>query len=247
MTGAQRRVWRVLVVDDDFMVARIHARFVERTAGFEVAGTAHTGADALARIGAEEPDVVLLDVHLPDLSGLEVLARLRSAGSRAAVVMVTAERGAEAVRAALHGGAQQYLVKPFDHADLADRLQRVGTVLASLAEAGADTDEAEVDQATIDRAFGGVGPPVVVPARLPKGLSPETAELVLAELRVAGEASASEVADTVGMARVTARRYLEHFVDAGAAVVRLQYGSTGRPERRYRTGGAADGAVRGPG
>ncbi|MDQ6525481.1 response regulator [Nocardioides sp. LHD-245] len=230
------RVLRVLVVDDDFMVARIHGRFVEQTEGFEVVGTARTGAEALELAVALLPDLVLLDVHLPDLSGLEVLeglrARSREQGRDVAVVMVTAERGAAAVRAALHGGALQYLVKPFEYDDLAERLRRVAAILATLPGAAGDR-EAEVDQATIDRAFG-TGSPVDVPPGLPKGLSPETAELVLEAARAAGEISASETAETVGLSRVTARRYLEHFVDAGAAEVRLRYGGTGRPERRYR-------------
>ena len=91
----------------------------------------------------------------------------------------------------------------------------------------------EVDQATIDQAFG-AGRSGDVPPVLPKGLSAETAELVLAAMRAVDEISASEAADRVGLSRVTARRYLEHFVDTGAAEVRLQYGGTGRPERRYR-------------
>lgn len=230
------RVLRVLVVDDDFMVARIHGRFVEQTDGFEVAGTARTGGEALELAATLRPDLVLLDVHLPDLSGLEVLERLRSQsrehGRDVAVVMVTAERGAAAVRAALHGGAMQYLVKPFEYDDLADRLRRVAATLATL-PGSAGEQEAEVDQATIDRAFG-TGRQADVPPGLPKGLSPETADLVLEAARAAGEISASETADAVGLSRVTARRYLEHFVDIGRAEVRLQYGGTGRPERRYR-------------
>ncbi|RHW27654.1 response regulator [Nocardioides immobilis] len=223
---------RVLVVDDDFMVARIHTAFVERTEGFEVVGTARTGAEALDLAAALAPDLVLLDVHLPDLSGLEVLERLRSTGREVAVVMVTAERGAAAVRAALHGGAMQYLVKPFEYDDLADRLRQVAAALASLPAGDA---EEHVDQAAIDQAFGAGRAAVDVPV-LPKGLSPETAELVLAAARAAEEISASEAADAVGLSRVTARRYLEHFVDTGAAEVRLRYGGTGRPERRYRVG-----------
>nr|WP_179730148.1 response regulator [Nocardioides kongjuensis] len=227
---------RVLVVDDDFMVARIHGRFVEQTDGFEVVGTARTGGEAIELAAALQPDLVLLDVHLPDLSGLEVLERLRGQsreqGRDVAVVMVTAERGAAAVRAALHGGAMQYLVKPFEYDDLADRLRRVAATLATLPGA-VGHDEEEVDQATIDRAFG-AGRQAVVPQGLPKGLSPETADLVLEAARAAGEISASETADAVGLSRVTARRYLEHFVDIGTAEVRLRYGGTGRPERRYR-------------
>lgn len=230
------RMLRVLVVDDDFMVARIHARFVEQTDGFEVAGTARTGAEALELADALQPDLVLLDVHLPDLSGFEVLeglrARSREQGRDVAVVMVTAERGAAAVRAALHGGALQYLVKPFEYDDLAERLRRVATTLATLPGSPGEQEQ-EVDQATIDRAFG-TGRQAVVPHGLPKGLSPETADLVLEAARAAGEISASETADAVGLSRVTARRYLEHFVDIGTAEVRLRYGGTGRPERRYR-------------
>jgi len=222
---------RVLVVDDDFMVARIHGRFVEQTAGFEVAGTAHTGSEALSLVDELAPDVVLLDVHLPDLGGLEVLDRLRGAGHQVAVVMVTAERGSGAVRAALHGGAMQYLVKPFEYADLADRLRQVAEVLAGLSgpEAG------EADQAAIDAAFGAARPAVrPVAAALPKGLSPETADLVLAAARAVPEISASEAGEAVGLSRVTARRYLEHFCETGRAEVRLRYGAAGRPERRYR-------------
>lgn len=220
---------RVLVVDDDFMVARIHERFVERTTGFTAVGTARTGAEALEMVEQLSPDVVLLDVHLPDLDGLEVLRRVRAAGHEVGVVMVTAERDAEIVRAALLGGAQQYLVKPFEHPALTSRLEAVRTTLTALGTL--DGDQQAVDQASIDRVFGAAAPTV----DLPKGLSQETAEAVLEALRLRGELSASEAGEDVGLSRVSARRYLEHFVTVGRATVRLQYGSTGRPERRYST------------
>lgn len=216
----------VVVVDDDFMVARIHTRFVERTDGFEMVGTASTGAEALTLVAAVAPDLVLLDVHLPDMSGLDVLATLRSVGNEAGVIMVTAERSADAVRTALHGGAMQYLVKPFEYADFAARLHQAAAALGMLGTG-------EADQQLIDQVFG-TSPGVVAPDALPKGLSPETAGLVLAALRTGEELSAAEAAEQVGLSRVSARRYLEHFVGTGAAEVRLQYGSAGRPERRYR-------------
>jgi len=215
----------VLVVDDDFMVAGIHAKFVERTPGFAVAGTARTGAEALQMCAELSPELVLLDVHLPDMSGLEVLQQLRAVGSTVGVVMVTAERDAEAVRTALHGGAMQYLVKPFEYADFATRMQRVREALTTLA-AGAP------DQATIDRAFG--GPASTSPA-LPKGLSAESAQLVADALAESTELSAADCGELVGLSRVSARRYLEYFVDQGLATVRLNYGNAGRPERRYRS------------
>lgn len=216
---------QVLVVDDDFMVASIHARFVERTPGFAVAGTARTGAEALQLHADLSPDLLLLDVHLPDMSGLDVLQHLRADGSVVGVVMVTAERDAEAVRSALHGGALQYLVKPFEYVDFAARMERVRESLETLASGAPD-------QAAIDRAFG--TPPAVVSA-LPKGLSTESARLVAEALGRGAELSAADCGELVGLSRVSARRYLEHFVDQGTAVVRLNYGSAGRPERRYRS------------
>ncbi len=215
----------VLVVDDDFMVARLHARFVERTAGFEVVGVAATGQEAIELVARLDPDLVLLDVHLPDLGGLEVLARLRESGSRAGVVMVTAERDADVVRAALAGGAMQYVVKPFEQQDLAERLLRVRGALQALGEG-------ETDQEAIDRAFGAARSSSGQGA-LPKGLSRETARLVTVLLEEAEEVSASDAAQRLGLSRVTARRYLEHFVTTGGARVRLRYGGAGRPERRY--------------
>jgi response regulator of citrate/malate metabolism len=215
---------RVLVVDDDFMVASIHTRFVDRTDGFVVVGQAATGATALTEIERLAPDLVLLDVHLPDLSGIEVLRRLRAGGDDVGVVVVTAAREADTVRAAAAGGAAHYLVKPFEYDDLVARLDAFRQSHRALAGG-------EPDQDDIDAVFAPVGRTRVA---LPKGLSAETAALVLAALRT-GELSAAECGEQVGVSRVSARRYLEHFVAEGRASVRLQYGGGGRPERRYRT------------
>ena len=86
---------RVLVVDDDFMVARVHRRFVERVAGFEVVGEARTGSDALAAVREHRPDLVLLDIYLPDMSGLEVLRELRADADPVDVLVVSAARDLE--------------------------------------------------------------------------------------------------------------------------------------------------------
>ncbi|MGI5128586.1 response regulator [Pseudonocardia sp. CA-107938] len=218
---------RVLVVDDDFMVARVHSGYVSRIDGCEVVGVAHTGAAALAAVRELRPDLVLLDVYLPDMSGLDVLRALRSgAPDDPSVLMITAADDAPTVAGALHGGAAHYLVKPFDSQALAGHIARIGAVRATLATLG------NAGQAEIDAVFGGRAAPAT---RLPKGLTPETAELVARALREsAGDLSASECAELTELSRVSARRYLEHFVASGTATVRLRYGGTGRPERRYR-------------
>ncbi|BBX69693.1 response regulator [Mycolicibacterium psychrotolerans] len=215
----------VLVVDDDFMVAEIHRRFVDRVDGFRTVGVARTGTDALRAAQDLRPDLILLDVYLPDMTGLEVLQRLRSDGDGVGVIMITAARELDTVSGALDGGAADYLIKPFEF----DQLQAKLTAFA--ARADALESAAGVDQSLIDSLFG--SPSAAAPKVLPKGLGAETGELVLAAVRNAGEVSAAECADLVGISRVSARRYLEHYLSAGTVELRLQYG-VGRPERRYR-------------
>ncbi len=215
----------VLIVDDDFMVAEIHRRFVERIDGFRSVGVARTGAEALTAAAELRPALILLDVYLPDMSGLAVLQRLRATGDRVGVIMITAARELDTVRGALDGGAADYLIKPFEFDQLSAKL---GTFAARADALAADGG---ADQSMIDALFSGTTPASA--AVLPKGLGTETGQLVLDAIRVAGEVSAAECADLVGISRVSARRYLEHYLGAGLLELRLQYGA-GRPERRYR-------------
>ncbi|MBB3038214.1 response regulator of citrate/malate metabolism [Hoyosella altamirensis] len=113
---------RVLVVDDDFMVARVHRGMVERVPGFTVVGVAHTGTAALTMVDELAPDLVLLDVYMPDLSGIDVLRRLRSSDNPVDVLIITAARDAETIRTALRGGVAHYIIKPFEWSTLRERL-----------------------------------------------------------------------------------------------------------------------------
>jgi response regulator of citrate/malate metabolism len=219
----------VLIVDDDFMVAKVHAGFVGSVDGFEVVGTAATGADALAAVGELAPDLVLLDVYLPDMTGLEVLRSLRSAGSSVDVMVISAARDVESIRSALHGGVLHYLVKPFDRRAFETRLRDYARLRAEI-----DVLE-QAGQEDVDRVFGGARGAEPAPVRTPKGIAPETLELVRSTLRAADAdgLSASECSERTGLARVSARRYLEQLVAQQEAVVRQRYGTAGRPERRF--------------
>ncbi|MFJ9177509.1 response regulator [Streptomyces sp. NPDC102360] len=224
---------KVLIVDDDFMVAKLHSRCVSAMDGFVVAGVAHSGAEALRAADSLRPDLVLLDVYLPDMNGVEVLRALRAAEerdpARTAVdaLFITAAREAEVVRAAVRAGAQHYLIKPFNRAALQEQLRHVAALRTRLD----DLDEAR--QEDVDQIFGARPPGS---RELPKGLAAHTADLVERTLRAhpAG-LSATECAQEAGtLSRVSARRYLEFFAGTGRARVTLRYGGTGRPERRYR-------------
>jgi response regulator of citrate/malate metabolism len=220
---------RVLIVDDDFMVAKVHAGFVAALDGFEVVGTASTGEQALAEITRLDPDLVLLDVYLPDMTGLEVLRRLRAGGSPVDVIVISAARDVDSIRSALHGGVMHYLVKPFDRATFEARLRDYASLHTELAELDV------AGQHDVDRVFGGARGPSSPPAQTPKGIAPETLELVRAALAAAGSdgLSATECSERTGLARVSARRYLEQLVTQQQADVRQKYGTAGRPERRF--------------
>ncbi len=220
---------RTLIVDDDFMVAKVHAGFVAALDGFEVVGTASTGADALAAVRRLRPDLVLLDVYLPDMTGLEVLRRLRADGAPVDVVVISAARDVESIRSALHGGVLHYLVKPFDRRTFESRLREYAAVRTELAA----LDQAR--QADVDRVFAGARGGGRPAPSTPKGIAPETLELVREVLGAAGSdgLSATECSEHTGLARVSARRYLEQLVAQEEADVRQRYGTAGRPERRF--------------
>ncbi|WP_202865823.1 response regulator [Kribbella turkmenica] len=221
---------QVLVVDDDFMVARLHSSVVSRQPGFEVVGAARNGTEALGAVRALRPDLVLLDIHLPDMSGLEVLRRFResSADYPVDVIVISAARDLDSLRTALRGGVFQYLVKPFEIESLRSKLTEYAEHRAELQRL-TDIDQAEVDR--VFRAQGSRGP-----STAPKGISPETTDLVVQALGDAPDdgMSASDCAAVTGLSRSSTRRYLEHLVTIGRAEMRPRYGVAGRPERRYR-------------
>jgi response regulator of citrate/malate metabolism len=222
---------RVLVVEDDPLTARAHATYVARVPGFEVVATALTGTDALRHLSRPGTDLVLLDLNLPDMHGMDVCRALRAAGRRTDVIAVTSARDLAMVRTAVNQGVVQYLLKPFVFATLRERLERYAAYRQELHRDA----ETVADQHEVDRLLGGPGR-LRTPAddRLPKGMSRDSLESTMAQLRTAAAGlSAAEVAGAVGMARVSARRYLEYLCDAGLATRSSRYGGTGRPEIEY--------------
>ncbi|MBG6224284.1 response regulator of citrate/malate metabolism [Arthrobacter sp. CAN_A2] len=231
-----------LVVDDDREVAGIHTGFLLAHGAFDVVGAAHTGARALDLVQELQPRLVLLDIHLPDMSGIDVLRALRNRpGEPLDVMAITAARELDTVRAAVAGGVLHYLVKPFSAAVLNQRLDHYVAYRRELDTHAGDSASA-LDQHRIDQLLGttaGAGPalPGTTATTLlapPKGLSAPTLDAVVLDLRGQGRGtSASEVAARLGMARVSARRYLEFLVSRGQARIVPQYGSAGRPEKFY--------------
>ncbi len=218
---------RVLVVEDDPVAADAHVMYVGRVPGFVAVGRAHSGAEARRALERTPVDLLLLDLHLPDGHGLELARSLRAKGHQADVIAVTSARDLAVVREGVSLGVVQYVLKPFTFATLRDRLMRYAEFHAAVGEASG--------QEEVDRALAALRAPG--PAALPKGLSAPTLERVTGALRGAGEGlTAAALAGSVGISRITARRYLEHLVESGRAERRPLYGQVGRPELVYRWG-----------
>ena len=124
MNGLPQARASVLVVEDEPAIADVVSRYLQR-AGYETA-IAKTGQEAVGRAQDRHPDVVILDLMLPDIDGLEVMRRLRRAGGqRDAIILLTA-RGEESDRIiGLRLGADDYVVKPFSPAELVARVDAV--------------------------------------------------------------------------------------------------------------------------
>ncbi|SDH09077.1 response regulator [Nonomuraea jiangxiensis] len=218
----------VLIVDDDPVVtATLHAQ-VNRVLGFKVVGIAHTGHAALAAAGRFAPRLILLDLHLPDLPGLEVAHRLRRPDQPPAdVIVISGHHESAAVRAAMQRGALYYLVKPTRAGTLEQTLLRYAATVEQLS-----AGDRFAEQQEIDRVFRSLH---LDQAARPKSISAATEQAVLDALAsVEEDVSAHELAGMIGISRATARRYLEYLAERGQVEGRPRYGPTGRPQHRYR-------------
>jgi response regulator of citrate/malate metabolism len=220
-------VIETLIVEDERLLAEAHVQYVERVPGFRAAGMVHSGREALEAVQRGGIDLVLLDFRLPDMTGLDVCRALRVKGVDVDVIAVTSASDTQTVRAAVAHGVVLYLIKPFTFAAFREKLEGYAAYRERLGASG-KTAQHEVDQAFAALRTSAGGP-------LPKGLSHDTLAVVVEALEsAAGERSAGEVAEAAGIARVTARRYLELLADRGVVERRPRYGGAGRPEHCYR-------------
>lgn len=216
--------WRALIVEDVPTVAEIHRRLVDSTPGFAVIGVVAKAAEARRIVALHRPHLLLLDLGLPDADGVSLLRALRGAREPVEVIAVTAARGGAAVRDCVHLGVVDYLVKPFPP----ERLRQALGLFAHRMHALRDGDLAQTE---VDR-FCASGRRAA--RSLPRELAPQTLAAVRSALRAsAGPLSAAAVAERAGVARVTARRYLEFLAASGEVASESLSAGPGRPTKAY--------------
>jgi response regulator of citrate/malate metabolism len=222
---------RALVVEDEPVVAEALVEYIERLPGFKVASQVRTGGEALQQLATDAIDLVLLDIYLPDMSGLDLLRRLRGAGNTVDVIAITRARDLAVVQAAVSFGVVQYLVKPFTFSLVRQRLERHQEYRARTAKDRMIFVQQDVDDLLMRQRGTEHGEAL----DLPKGISRESLQAVIAALRQCawGGKSAEEVAHVLETSRVTARRYLEYLVESGLVLRSARYQRAGRPQLEY--------------
>ncbi|SNS11373.1 two-component system, CitB family, response regulator DctR [Anaerovirgula multivorans] len=218
---------KVLIAEDDPMVAQINRKCIKAVEGFQVVGTASNGEEALKLIKSTKPNLLVLDIYMPKLNGLQLLKNIRKEDLAVDVILVTAAKDLSSIEEGFKWGVVDYLVKPFELARFRTALEDYKNRKLQLSKKERIAQE-DIDQIILGKKIKSTH------LDLDKGMHQKTMEKIKTCLLQDVEAkSALEVAEALGLARVTVRRYLEHLVEIGEAEVEIQYGTVGRPQHRY--------------
>ncbi|MDX1770787.1 MAG: response regulator [Planococcaceae bacterium] len=222
-------VIEILIVEDDLRIADIHRRFIDRIEGFEVVGSAHTGVEAKDWISALKPDLILLDVYLPDMMGTELLSYIQRESPDSDIIFITAASEVHVVKQAFRGGVFDYILKPLTFDRFRESLFSYKEKRITLSSSG------HLEEESIHLLWN--QQKTVLPSEnifTPKGIDPKTMEKVLFHLSEQTSGITAEKFGLIsGLSRSSSRRYLEYLVSENQASAELIYGTIGRPERRY--------------
>lgn len=218
----------VLIVEDDPMVAELNRRYLEQLEGYRLAGIAGNGEEALRLLQQTSVDVVLLDVFMPGMNGLELLQAIRQAQHGVDVILVTAAHDAATVEQALRQGVVDYLIKPFEFSRFQAALLNYRRRHESISE------RQSFCQQDLDKQFFAPLPSGEA-AALPKGLDRNTIRIIWEQIiRTEREFSADEIAGAVGLSQVSMRKYLKYLQGLRLISAEVSYGAVGRPLYKYR-------------
>lgn len=214
----------VFIVEDDPMVLEVNKEFLQKLTGFKLVGYCHNGTEALLKIAELQPNLILLDMFLPDMTGMDLFLKLRSDRIPSDIIMITAARDAPTVQEAIRLGAVDYLIKPFRF----DRFQK--SLQDYYRQYKSTPNNDALKQEDIDQWLGHEDTGI----SLPKGLNEMTMKQIIEGLSaVNGLITSEHLATNVGMARVTVRKYLDFLANKGKVHIELKYGTVGRPTKYY--------------
>lgn len=218
---------KVLIVENDPMVAHINKKYTETVKGFTVIGVLRTGEDALEFLKVNTVELIILDLYLPEMSGVKVLHTLRLEAQDVDVIVITAADDSMTISKVLRHGVIAYIQKPY-------QFERYRSVLEVYRKFFHKVQRQQhLNQEDIDLRLRAHKKRVL--EEMPKEISLKTLDTLVRYLASQNQFfSAQEVAFGVGISRGTVRRYLEYLVDQGLIYKVMDYQPLGRPVYRFR-------------
>ena len=219
----------VLIIEDDPMVAKFNALYLESIPGFSVAGIANNAEDGWKLYQTNKVDLILLDVYMGKKTGLELLIDFRRADDPVDVIIITAANDKQSVQTALRNGAVDYLIKPFSF----ERFQEA--LLQYVQKHDVMKDVENVSQEEIDTFLLKSEKQQSPTLELPKGLTVRTFTTIVKQTlnreRIAF--SVADLAVETGISSVSVRKYLNYLVEMKMLNVDVIYQETGRPLNQF--------------
>jgi len=216
---------RILIVEDDPMVAHIHTHYLNELKNFDIVKVINNGRDAYHYLHehSKEVDLVILDVHMPKMSGLEMLKKLRDEGNDISVIPITAINDNRIISEFLNLGVIDYLVKPFTQERFNQAVYRCELKYKAF-------ENQKLSQSDIDQIFNHKNE-----LSLPKGLQEKTLTYILEKLSDYKRTiiDVEEIAHITHLSKVSLRKYLDYLVDNNTIEKKIDYGTVGRPKYKY--------------
>ncbi|KQL58746.1 transcriptional regulator [Alkalicoccobacillus plakortidis] len=218
----------VMIAEDDYHVAGIHEKFLQQLQDIHVVAKAQTANETIQLVNRYQPDLVLLDVYLPDQLGVDVVEQLYEVAPHVQIILITAATEKDIFTEALHLGVIDYLIKPIAFERLKEAIEKAQAQSKQLKQSP------RITQALADSFFLRVKDNSDKESELPKGIDRLTLEKVRHLLSKQQDGITAEaLGKEFGASRTTSRRYLEYLISIDEAKAELEYGIVGRPERKY--------------
>lgn len=218
--------YNVLIVEDDPMVAMINEQYVRKNKNFNVSGSCRNGQEAIAFLEEHKVDLVILDVFMPIMDGVETLKKIREGKFNTEVIMVTAANDTATLENTMHLGVIDYLIKPFAYERFQVALEKFAAHASALKEANV------LDQNSVDNIISNTKK--LSPKDYPKGIQEKTLNLILSCLECKKSWTTGDcIAETVGLSSVTIRHYMNYLVQEGQVTESINYETGGRPSMLY--------------
>lgn len=216
---------KIVIVEDDPMVAHIHTHYLNELKNFEIVEILRNGLEGYEYLkeNSEDIDLVILDVHMPKMSGLEMLKRLRAEGNKVSVIPITAINDNRTISEFMNLGVVDYLVKPFSQERFNQAVYRCELKYKTF-------ENQKLSQSDIDKMFNAKSTP-----NLPKGLQEKTLLYITDKLKEYQDhlVDVEEISEITNLSKVSLRKYLDFLVENDLIEKQIDYGTVGRPKYKY--------------